>query len=120
MLRTIRKPFSDAFQTVHIRRYFSVTNLKNHGGNQGGQTSANKTDGLSLRRIAAMEKAQENKYFRELEMQQMQTLKMEPKTDEKPVEESTLEIDEMNAELADLKAELSKKLLQLADLNQKK
>merc|ERR1712071_231510 len=90
MLRTIRKPFSDAFQTVHFRRYLSVSYLKNHGGNQGGQASANKTDGLSLKRIAAMEKAQENKYFRELQVRQMQNLKLERKTEKKPEIEKSL------------------------------
>ena len=121
MIRTVRKPFSDVFQTpISFRRTFSVSHLKNHGGNQGGAASASKTDGLSLKRIASMEKAQENKYFRELQVRQMQNLKLERKTEKKPENSTQIELDEMKGELAALKAELSKKTLQLADLNQKK
>ena len=126
MLRIGQKPHSAALKTISLRRTFSISCSKNHGGNQGGQASASKTDGLSLKRIAAMEKAQENKYFRELQVKQIRNLKLEPtvkKLENKSgIEKSNTqnELDEIKAELAALKAELSKKTLELADLNQKK
>ena len=126
MLRIGQKPLFAALKTISLRRTFSISCSKNHGGNQGGQVSASKTDGHSLKRIAAMEKAQENKYFRELQVKQIRNLKLEPtvkKLENKSgIEKSSTqnELDEIKAELAALKAELSKKTLELADLNQKK
>merc|ERR1712032_480160 len=146
MIKRLRNPTFDAIQAKFIRRNFSASYLKNHGGCQEsmriaamekaqrkGKSSANKNDGMSLRRIAEMEKAQENKYFRELQMKQIKNLKFESESGsqkktgtQKNQKQKTLELDknrrdeieEMNAELAALKAELSQKIQKLAELNQ--
>ena len=97
--------FRKTVRIVFARRTLSTSNGLTHGG------SVNKAGG----KFAEQEKAREDKYFYELQKQQLLKLKAKTAKVEQNLQD---EVDEIEGEIAQLKAQLNKKRQQLVELKE--
>merc|ERR1712026_416698 len=89
--------------SIISRRTFASTNFLTHGG------SVNKAGG----KFAENEKAREDEFFYKLQREQLLAMKSKVAKVESSLKD---EVDEIEGDLAKLKAELSKKKRQLGEL----